>query len=696
MVKYKSFMNKLVSKPNYLGLSTILYALAILTVSCQVPSSSSSQSSILKASFTYTPASPAAGQAVQFTDTSTGSPTSWQWNFGDGSTSTVQNPSHTFATAAAYTVTLTIWSGSASANTNRTINVGSGDAYWVSPTGTATYANAYSATELTGTACCSLDTANANARAGDMVYLTGGTYTRTGVGGIAPVNSGTSANNRITFSAAPGETPVLVSGSVGSDYTALYLPGNSYVLITGITFVDFYRFAMIYNAAHHVEVSYCDFHGTTGENIGVGFWMTEMALGGATFTSYVHDLWIHNNTFHTAHEGTPDQACVEGDDVVRVGYPTGTGGTELLNHNITVENNVIYHGGHVLFDKYSQYDVIKNNVFHNEPWIIDYGKGTCTWLATYDPGYTQYNGYYGHRCHQITRGPSPVDPNAWTLVEGNRYAYGSVNPNNDGADCLDLAASSIIVRFNCICQAMNNAIFAKYTYSCNNAVFNNTVYYNGFGYTWKYTSSSCPNNVCPDDMAGLSFGEGTNNTGYAIKNNIFYHNESYYVHGADIIRRMGAAPTSANGVIENNWLSSMADPQFNNPDLSNPMDLASLPDLSLQSTSPCIGAGSNLAVAVGAGSASTTLVVDNVMYFQDGTWGADMTHGMTLFPDVIAIGAVSNTVTISSINYSTNTITLASPMTWANGAPIWLYQDSSGSRVLYGAAPDLGAHPVVR
>ena len=58
------------------------------------------------ASFTYSPGSPATGKAVQFTDTSTNSPTSWQWHFGDGTTSTTRNPSHTYGTPAAYTVTL--------------------------------------------------------------------------------------------------------------------------------------------------------------------------------------------------------------------------------------------------------------------------------------------------------------------------------------------------------------------------------------------------------------------------------------------------------------------------------------------------------------------------------------------------------------------------------------------------------------
>ena len=60
--------------------------------------------------------------------------------------------------------------------------------------------------------------------------------------------------------------------------------------------------------------------------------------------------------------------------------------------------------------------------------------------------------------------------------------------------------------------------------------------------------------------------------------------------------------------------------------------------------------------------------------------------------DWIAIGTVSNVVQISSINYSTNTITLASAMTWSNNDSVWLYKNSSGEQVLYGSAPDQGAH----
>ena len=45
---------------------------------------------------------------VQFTDTSTGSPTSWEWGFGDGDESTEQNPSHTYNDPGIYTPSLQV------------------------------------------------------------------------------------------------------------------------------------------------------------------------------------------------------------------------------------------------------------------------------------------------------------------------------------------------------------------------------------------------------------------------------------------------------------------------------------------------------------------------------------------------------------------------------------------------------------
>jgi PKD repeat protein len=67
------------------------------------------------ASFTSDVASGTTPLAVQFTDTSTRSPTSWLWSFGDGYTSTLQNPSHTYTGTGSYTVTLTATNAAGSA-----------------------------------------------------------------------------------------------------------------------------------------------------------------------------------------------------------------------------------------------------------------------------------------------------------------------------------------------------------------------------------------------------------------------------------------------------------------------------------------------------------------------------------------------------------------------------------------------------
>ncbi len=59
------------------------------------------------ADFVGSPTSGDAPLTVNFTDQSSGVPTSWSWDFGDGNTSTEQNPSHTYDAAGTYTVSLT-------------------------------------------------------------------------------------------------------------------------------------------------------------------------------------------------------------------------------------------------------------------------------------------------------------------------------------------------------------------------------------------------------------------------------------------------------------------------------------------------------------------------------------------------------------------------------------------------------------
>lgn len=222
-----------------------------------------------------------------------------------------------------------------------------------------------------------------------------------------------------------------------------------------------------------------------------------------------------------------------------------------------------------------------------------------------------------------------------------------------------------------------------------NRVFNNTIYRNGQGYDWKAYAA----------YGGALNGRGiaqynantTGTVGNKIKNNLLYDN------GAGDICSLGLTISCTNEVydtVSNNWLHANGDPAFVNPDVSDATSLT-LPNLALQSSSPAINGGTYLTQASGSGESSTTLVVDDALYFQDGTWGSDLARGVTLFPDEIAIGTVGNTVAVSSINYTTNTITLASAKTWLDDAPIWLYKKSDGAVVLVGSAPDYGASEYV-
>jgi uncharacterized repeat protein (TIGR01451 family) len=80
------------------------------------------------ANFTANDTSDISPLSVQFTDTSTGNPTSWSWDFGDGSNSNEQNPSHTYYDLGNYTVTHTVSNadGSDTKSVNDFITVATG------------------------------------------------------------------------------------------------------------------------------------------------------------------------------------------------------------------------------------------------------------------------------------------------------------------------------------------------------------------------------------------------------------------------------------------------------------------------------------------------------------------------------------------------------------------------------------------
>jgi len=109
------------------------------------------------ANFAGTPTTVLTTQAVQFNDTSTGSPTAWSWVFGDiggSNTSTLQNPTHTYGSAGTYSVTLTASKTGSSNTTTKanyiTVNWGPPAVTGITPSSNTTGATV-SITNLAGT-----------------------------------------------------------------------------------------------------------------------------------------------------------------------------------------------------------------------------------------------------------------------------------------------------------------------------------------------------------------------------------------------------------------------------------------------------------------------------------------------------------------------------------------------------------------
>lgn len=105
---------------------------------------------------------------------------------------------------------------------------------------------------------------------------------------------------------------------------------------------------------------------------------------------------------------------------------------------------------------------------------------------------------------------------------------------------------------------------------------------------------------------------------------------------------------------------------------------------SLPSNSPAKGAGVTITLANGAAAeATTTLVVDDAFPFVGQDWAVPEASG-SAYGDTIIIGT-NDPVTITAINYSTNTITISAAQTWLDNAAIRLAN--------HNATMDIGAYP---
>lgn len=590
------------------------------------------------------------------------------------------------------------------------------ETYWVDDNGTkTTKTDCDGATPISGTDACTLAAANGFALAGDIVYLRAGTYTITG-NGIAPTNSG-SAGNVITFSGYESEVVTITGavGATGKDSIGVNLNGKSYIKVTKINVANVYQGLFITNGGNYNEISYCTFAfrdaWAVDDNGVYTYDPAGISIGHGQSTSASTHNWIHHNVMHGCGGfNASDQGVL-----FAIGSTQGENNKE--NSNNTIEYNHLYHGGHHVFaNNYGFYNVIRKNYMHNEGWFSDAAydavcsagdNGVCGYRVVYSHGDTSHTGYALYEDNFI----------------GYADQYGRQHVASGGpGGALNIANDHNIVRYNDLVGNVQYGYSGTTSLSSptkdgeNNRIYNNTFFQNGFNYiTYGVTGNdNTAAEVGADIWRTHVLISDSDAGGNAIKNNLFHNawsetnklSESQYYPSITA----GTANNIANNTISNNYVvdttytnsdspfTDTDDPKFVSETL--PANSAAIiaawssyavttPNLALQSTSTAINAGSYLTQANGAGTNSTALIVDDASYFQDGTWGSSLA---TLNADWIAIGTAGNVHQISSINYGTNTITLATPTTWADNASIWLYKKSDGTQVLYGSAPDMGAH----
>ena len=445
---------------------------------------------------------------------------------------------------------------------------------------------------------------------------------------IAPINSGTSSN-RITYRNYGNDT-VTISGA---NY-AVYMNGKSYITVQGVNATNCAHFLYLINGANHNIIAYCNFDQQSSPD-----WDVSVVHGGSQYN------WIHHCRFSKG-----GSANVSSDDIGSVlDIGNESDGNDHSWYNL-IENNTFFHGGHHVVSLMTSYNTFRNNYVHNEAWT----------------------GAYGNRCLYTNSPSSAVGQN---IIEGNKWGYAWTSVDDGPVGNVVITSPRNIVRYNSIYHSnaygMGLAGYSGYSNGANNRIYNNTFFNNGLALSSGQEDSA----VFVTNQAGQT------PTGNVFKNNLYYSHYQVY-SGSNYSTQTYA--NEYNGDFSGN-------PLFVNASKTPPADKtdSTLPNLNLQSNSPAIDRGGALTtVAVADTGSGTSLIVSDASYFQDGK----LAPPGTIQADWIAVGTVSNVVQISSINYSTNTITLANSIIRNDNDPVWLYKKSDGEVVLYGSAPDAGAY----
>jgi hypothetical protein len=499
------------------------------------------------------------------------------------------------------------------------------------------------------------------------------------------------------FAGTYNETPTVPAGNSGI-YKIVNVNSTDVVSVLGFTL-----------NSHTKLIGNCPIKQGTVTTATCGFFISHTAAPTTAaciaLPSSTTDVYIINNVLYACGQG-PGTAMIQGSGASYVYVQGNT--WNYSGVTVAQAGTAVKEGNGAEFDSSSNHILYENNDASH--YTLNFCCGDQTFFIIRNNScHDQFETEAGGNAHTDCFYWSPNVTTAEIVVEGN-FQYNGVGANAKGilnqgefSPCSGACGGVLIYRFNTV-KSIGSGNTSSYGW--NHFVMYNNTYYdignlcaNGcFGggdnfFTdtfsmknwadlksiWYFpgaqTSGGIANPVAADSGSVVS----PFNTGY----NLAYCNASGATNCALFghVYEAGTWTGDTGNIIGYIGHSPTNDPLF----VSNGTNF------NLQSSSPAIGAGTYLTTANGSGSGSTALVVNDASYFQD-SYGLSNAYS-TVYPDCISITTVTNHVCISSVNYSTNTITLASAISWSNGDHIWLYSKSDNARVLYGTAPDMGAFP---
>lgn len=504
--------------------------------------------------------------------------------------------------------------------------------YWVDNNGTASWAQSQSKIPLSGSMATSLATANANAKAGDLIYLRDGRYNTA----IIPKNSGTKTSP-ITFKRYSNESATFDGLS-----RCIELSNKHYVIIDGIScFRTTGAWAEIKDGSSYNEIKNSHFD-------------TAFNYTGMGITTDAHHNKIQANSFNATCSRTtpcPGDGSGKGSCFTEGGpgdsiYMTG-------NNNLIIDNDFLQGGTHYAITSKGSYNIFKHNKFRNT-WHGNLGlvgaalkqRNIIEGNTFLDAGIDKDRNFCGQ---ERDRNMPPNKQNQYgasyiqnTIIRGNVFINGGkINTSNWRGDIL------------------------------NQRVYNNTLYRNVINYKLEGSSSD-----------------------YRYDNEIFMNNISTQALEANVLTSGPAA--SGNSLCNNNIWSTTAntkalgsnsscnnsnisvDPQF----ISNSIATSDV-DLHLKTNSPMIDAGAWLTTITSNTGTGRSFKVADAGFFMD---GHGVTHG-----DNIQLETQTGTTRIIRVDYATNTLSVDKTMAWDKGMGVAL--PYSGRKPDLGAYEYTGTAP---